>query len=107
MGYWVRDKGAMALPEAVRRLTSAQAEFFGIADRGVLREGCAADLLLFDPAAVGRGERSRANDLPANATRVVTRSRGVHGVWVNGQRVANEHGTVHKPLPGKLLRNGR
>ena len=105
MGHWVRDKGAMSLPEAVRRLTSAQAEFFGIADRGVLREGCAADLLLFDPAAVGRGARSRANDLPANATRVVTKPRGVHGVWVNGQRVANEQGTVHEPLPGKLLRN--
>ncbi len=104
MGYWVRDKGIMPLPEAVRRLTSAQAEFFGIRDRGALREGWAADMLLFDPQTVGRGARSRANDLPANATRVVTKSRGVHGVWVNGQRVADENGTVHKPLPGKLLR---
>ena len=104
MGHWVRDKGVMPLPEAVRRLTSAQAEFFGIRERGTLREGWAADLLLFDPATVGRGARSRANDLPANATRVVTRPRGVHGVWVNGQRVANEQGAVHKPLPGRLLR---
>jgi len=106
MGHWVRDKGVMPLPEAVRRLTSAQAEFFGIRERGTLREGWAADLLLFDPATVGRGARSRANDLPANATRVVTRSRGVHGVWVNGQRVADERGAVHKPLPGRLLRKG-
>ena len=105
MGHWVRDKAIMGLPEAVRRLTSAQAEFFGIRDRGSLREGCAADLLLFDPATVGRGARSRANDLPADATRVVTKSCGVHGVWVNGQRVADEQGTVHKPLPGKLLRD--
>ncbi|MBU6272755.1 MAG: amidohydrolase family protein [Betaproteobacteria bacterium] len=104
MGHWVRDKGVMPLPEAVRRLTSAQAEFFGIRERGTLREGWAADLLLFDPATVGRGARSRANDLPANATRVVTRPRGVHGVWVNGQRVADENGAVHKPLPGRLLR---
>jgi N-acyl-D-aspartate/D-glutamate deacylase len=107
MGHWVRDKGVMPLPEAVRRLTSAQAEFFGIRERGTLREGWAADLLLFDPATVGRGARSRANDLPANATRVVTRSRGVHGVWVNGQRVADDRGAVHKPLPGRLLRMGQ
>lgn len=106
MGHWVRDKGALSLPEAVRRITSAQAEFFGIAERGALREGWAADMLLFDPASVGRGARSRANDLPAAATRVVTRSKGVHGVWVNGQRVADASGTVHKPLPGKLLRMG-
>lgn len=107
MGHWVRDRGIMPLPEAVRRLTSAQAEFFGIQDRGVIAAGKAADLLLFDPSNVGRGSRSRANDLPAAATRVVTQSRGVHGVWVNGVRVANESGTVHGPLPGKLLRKGR
>jgi N-acyl-D-aspartate/D-glutamate deacylase len=105
MGHWVRDLGIMGLPEAVRRLTSAQAEFFGIRDRGVLKAGAAADLLLFDPATVGRGTRSRANALPAGATRVVTRSRGVHGVWVNGQRVANEQGALHDRLPGRLLRS--
>jgi N-acyl-D-amino-acid deacylase len=104
MGHWARDKGVMALPEAVRRLTSAQAAFFGIADRGVIAPGQAADLLLFDPQCVGRGARSRANDLPAGATRVVTRSRGVHGVWVNGVQVADAQGTLHGPLPGRLLR---
>lgn len=107
MGHWVRDKGIMPLPEAVRRLTSAQAEFFGISDRGVISVGKAADLLLFDRSRVGRGARSRANDLPAGATRVVTQSRGVHGVWVNGVRVADAHGTLHDPLPGKLLRGGQ
>ena len=93
------------MPEAVRRLTSAQAEFFGIRNRGSIRPGYAADLLMFDPATVGRGTRSRANDLPANATRVVTRSRGVHGVWVNGERVADESGALHSALPGQLLRS--
>jgi N-acyl-D-aspartate/D-glutamate deacylase len=91
----------------VRRLTSAQADFFGIANRGALRPGMAADLLLFDPATVGRGTRSRADDLPAGATRVVTRPRGVHGVWVNGTRVADARGAIHRPLPGRLLRQGR
>ena len=105
LGHWVRDRKVMAMPEAVRRLTSAQAEFFGIRNRGSIRPGYAADLLMFDPATVGRGTRSRANDLPANATRVVTRSRGVHGVWVNGERVADESGALHSALPGQLLRS--
>ena len=105
LGHWVRDQSAMPMAEAVRRLTSAQAEFFGIRDRGSIREGMAADLLLFDPNSVGRGARTRANDLPAGATRVVTQSRGVHGVWVNGVRVADAQGVLHRELPGKLLRS--
>ena len=105
LGHWVRDQSVMPMAEAVRRLTSAQAEFFGIRDRGSIREGMAADLLLFDPKAVGRGARTRADDLPAGATRVVTQSRGVHGVWVNGVQVANAQGVLHRELPGKLLRS--
>jgi N-acyl-D-aspartate/D-glutamate deacylase len=105
LGHWVRDQAAMPMAEAVRRLTSAQAEFFGIRNRGSIREGMAADLLLFDPQTVGRGARTRANDLPAGATRVVTQSRGVHGVWVNGVRVADAQGVLHRELPGKLLRS--
>ena len=105
LGHWVRDRAVMPMAEAIRRLTSAQAEFFGIRDRGSIREGMAADLLLFDPATVGRGARGRANDLPAGATRVVTQSRGVHGVWVNGVRIADAQGVLHRDLPGKLLRS--
>ena len=103
---WGGSEGSLStvLQLASRSLPSGQS-LLAEDVRGSLREGCAADLLLFDPATVGRGARSRANDLPADATRVVTKSCGVHGVWVNGQRVADEQGTVHKPLPGKLLRD--
>jgi N-acyl-D-aspartate/D-glutamate deacylase len=100
----VRERGAMALPEAVRRLTRQSAELFGMSGRGVLREGCAADLLLFDPATVGRGPKHRVFDLPGGAPRLTTDAIGVHGVWVNGRLVADAQGLRDAaPLAGELM----
>jgi cytosine/adenosine deaminase-related metal-dependent hydrolase len=79
---------------------------FGIRDRGRLEVGCAADLLLFDPATVNRGPKRRVFDLPAGAPRLVTAGIGVHGVWVNGERVADERGpNPSAPRAGRLLRD--
>ena len=64
----------------------------------------AADLLLFDPATVGRGPKRRVFDLPGGAARLTTDAIGVHGVWVNGQQVADHQGLLAKPpLAGELL----
>ena len=104
MGHWVRDLQAMTLPEAVRRLTSQPASIFGMTDRGMIKEGMAADLLLFDPAIVGRGPKRRVFDLPGGAARLTTDAVGVHGVWVNGKQVADSQGLLEQPpLAGKLL----
>lgn len=104
MGHWARDRGVMSLPEAVRRLTSQSAGIFGIADRGLLREGYAADLLLFDPATVGRAKARRVHDLPGGAARLHTDALGVHGVWVNGAKLADGRGLIEQaPLAGELL----
>ena len=104
LGYWVRDLKAMSLTEAIRRLTSQPASIFGMTDRGLIRKGMAADLLLFDPATVGRGPKRRVFDLPGGAARLTTDAVGVHGVWVNGQLVADKDGLLAKPpLAGKLL----
>jgi len=92
MGHWVRDRAAMGLPEAVRRLTHQSAEIFGLANRGLLREGFAADLLLFDPKTVGRAVSRRVFDLPGGAPRLHTDALGVHGVWVNGELVSDANG---------------
>jgi N-acyl-D-aspartate/D-glutamate deacylase len=94
LGHWARDVGAMAMEEAVRRVTSHPAQVLGLNGRGVIREGCAADLLLFDPRTVGRGPKRRVRDLPAGGARLTTDAIGVHGVWVNGHRVADEAGLV-------------
>ena len=105
MGHWARDLGAMPLAEAVRRLTTQPAQIFGMRGRGAIRAGYAADLLLFDPASVGRGPRRRVFDLPAGAPRLTTDALGVHGVWVNGQQVADAAGLSESvPLAGELLR---
>jgi N-acyl-D-amino-acid deacylase len=104
LGHWVRDRGAMSLPEAVRRLTNQSAQLFGMPQRGLLREGFAADLLLFDPATVGRGPKRRVFDLPGGAPRLTTDAIGVQGVWVNGAQVADAAGMIgNAPLAGELM----
>ena len=104
LGHWSRDRGAMPMGEAVRRLTSQPAGIFGLRDRGLVREGLAADLLLFDPRTVGRGPKRRVFDLPGGAPRLTTDALGVQGVWVNGQRVADAKGLLEPaPRAGVLL----
>ncbi len=104
MGHWARDLRLMTLSEAVRKLTSQPAQIFGLIDRGLIRTGHAADLLLFDPATVGRGPKRRVFDLPGGAARLTTDAVGVHGVWVNGQQVADSAGLLAAaPRAGELL----
>jgi len=96
LGHWVRELKIFSLPEGVRRLTSHPAQVFGIRNRGVLKPGNWADLLLFDPAKVGRGAKRRVFDLPGGQPRLTCDAVGVHGVWVNGRRP--------EEMPGRLLR---
>jgi N-acyl-D-amino-acid deacylase len=107
MGHWSRDLGVLDLPQAVHRLTGQPAQLFGIEGRGLLREGYAADLMLFDPATVNRGPKRRAHDLPSGAARLTASAVGLHGVWVNGMRVTDEKGFCADPKtrPGKVLRS--
>ena len=119
LGHWVRDRGVLSLPEAVRKLTSEPADLFGIQGRGRIAPGAWADLLLFDPVTVNRGPKQRVFDLPGGSARLTTPAIGVHGVWVNGVRVAGAEGlepavvaagsaaakgTGPGKLPGRLLR---
>jgi len=105
MGHWSRDLGVLPLEEAVWQLTGRPAQIFGIPERGLLRPGYAADLLLFDPATVGRGPKQRVHDLPGGAPRLTTPAKGVHGVWVNGVKVADETGAhADAGRPGRVLR---
>lgn len=108
IGHWARERGVMTMEQAVRKLTAVPAELFGIADRGRIAPGMAADMILFDAATVGRGARRRVNDLPAGAPRFTVEPKGLHGVWVNGTRIADERGTLSAAgRPGRLLREFR
>ena len=105
LGHWVRERQVMPLEQAVHKLCAQPADLFGIRDRGRLAAGQWADLLLFDPATVGRGRPERVFDLPAGASRLVTPSLGVEGVWVNGQRIADAGGILPRaPKAGRVLR---
>ena len=81
LGRYVRDLGVLGLEEAVHRMTGRPAEVFGLVDRGVIRPGAVADLVLFDPATVvDRGTFDDPRQSPD----------GIVGVWVNGVRVVTD-----------------
>ena len=104
LGHWVRERGAFTLEEGVRRLTSDPARKYRIPERGRIAPGAWADLLLFDPATVGISKLERVADLPGGGTRMIRRSRGVHGVWVNGVSVFDgERYAALAAGPGRVL----
>jgi len=110
LSRWVREKQAIALPEAIRMLTSRPAEVFGITDRGRLAPGLAADVVIFDPATVGASKLRRVHDLPAGADRLVADASGIEAVIVNGtvvRRSGRDAVAADGALPGALLRSGR
>jgi N-acyl-D-aspartate/D-glutamate deacylase len=105
LGTWVRERKAITLEEAVRRMTSDPADFFGIKDRGRLHPGLAADVTIFDPAAVGSAARpERRYDLPGGAKRMVMRSKGVEFTLVNGE-VTWERDALSGAAAGQVLRS--
>jgi N-acyl-D-aspartate/D-glutamate deacylase len=106
LGHWVRERGDFGLEAAVRRVTGDVAAACRIRDRGRLVPGAWADLMLFDPATVGRGPKRRVADLPTGASRIDTPAVGLHGVWVNGVRILDERGPIEDcGRPGRLLRD--
>jgi N-acyl-D-aspartate/D-glutamate deacylase len=105
LGHWVRKLCVLTLAEAAWRLTGHPAAIFGIENRGALKAGYQADLLLFDPAKIARGPVKRTFDLPAGEPRLTAQAVGVHGVWVNGARIVGRNGErTGEKLPGQLLR---
>ncbi|MBM3569241.1 MAG: amidohydrolase family protein [Alphaproteobacteria bacterium] len=106
LGHWVRERGLLSWEEAIRRLTGQPAAIYGISDRGRIAPGLAADLMLFDPARIGRGPKRRVTDLPGGAPRLVTPGIGIEGVWVNGKRIVDRDAMVAAaPLAGQVLRS--
>jgi len=105
LGTWVREKKVLTLEEAVRRMTSDPADFFGIKDRGRLKPGLAADIAIFNPDTVGSlGRPERRYDLPGGAKRMVMRSQGIEYTVVNGA-VTWEKGALTGAAAGTVLRS--
>jgi N-acyl-D-aspartate/D-glutamate deacylase len=105
LGTWVRDKGAMTLERAVKRLTSEPADFFNIRGRGRLAVGNPADLAIFDYNTVGSAKRGEIrNDLPGGGRRLVMPAHGVQHTVVNGA-VVYEDGKYTGAKSGTVLRS--
>ncbi len=106
LGTWVRERQALTLEEAVRRLTLEPASFFGLSRRGRIAPGMAADLAIFDPQRVSCPEEPEMiYDLPGGEGRLVLRAEGIHYTVVNGT-VLFEGGKHTGALPGQVLRSG-
>ncbi len=103
LSHWVRTKQALTLEQAIRMLTFDTATQWGFSDRGLIREGFAADLNVFDPDTVGAEMPEVVNDLPAGARRLVQRARGFSATVVNGEILLRD-GKHTGALPGRLLR---
>ena len=103
LSHWVREKEAVTLEEAVKYLSYDTATHWGFHDRGLVREGMAADLVVFDPKTVGPRMPEVVSDLPAGAKRLKQTAEGIRATVVNGQVLLrdNQHTGA---LPGKLLR---
>ncbi len=103
LSYWVRAKQAFTLEEAVRKLTFDNASAWELNDRGLLRTGYRADLVLFDEVRVRPAMPSVETDLPGGARRLVQKAEGIAAVVVNGQ-VTLENGDATGRMPGALVR---
>ncbi len=82
--HFVRDLNAMSIESAVKKVTSDTASIWGIPDRGLLQQGYVADIVLFDPATIARGEEKYVKDVPGDGSRYVRDALGVDTVIVGG-----------------------
>jgi N-acyl-D-aspartate/D-glutamate deacylase len=103
LSYWVRAKQAFTLEEAVRKLTFDNASAWELNDRGLVRAGYKADLVLFDEARVKPAMPRVETDLPGGARRLVQKAEGIAATVVNGE-VTLEDGKATGRVPGTLLR---
>jgi N-acyl-D-aspartate/D-glutamate deacylase len=103
LAHWVRDRQDFTLEEAVRMLTLAPARAWGFHDRGLVREGFAADLNVFDAARVAPAMPTVVNDLPAGARRIKQTAVGFLATIVGGE-VVHANGAHTGALPGMLIR---
>ena len=96
----------ISMETAVKLMTSDPAALFGLKDRGVLRIGAIADVVVFDPATVGSQEPRLVTDLPGNSARLTADSVGMNHVFVNGVAILCD-GVATGATPGTVLKSGR
>jgi N-acyl-D-aspartate/D-glutamate deacylase len=99
---FVRERGDLSVPQAVRRLTSEIADSWKISGRGRIAVGNFADLVLFDPQTIARGREEWVDDVPGSQGRYIRRAHGIDRVIVNGRTLV-EDGRYSRCHPGRIL----
>jgi N-acyl-D-aspartate/D-glutamate deacylase len=108
LGKGVREERVIGLEAAIHQLTARPAAYFGLIERGTIREGYHADLVVFDPQTIAGRPINRRHDLPGGEQnyRMYAEADGIDHVLVNGVEIVR-HGTHTGALPGTLLRSGK
>ena len=106
LGDAVRGRKLVALERAVQMITSEPASLFGLKHRGELHLGWYADIVVFDPEAVGSEDATLVADLPGQSVRLTAGSKGIDRVLVNGVETVRD-GASTGVTPGIVLRSGR
>jgi N-acyl-D-amino-acid deacylase len=106
LAYWVRERQAFTMEEAVQMITSRPARMWRLHDRGQLAPGYAADITVFDAATVAPMVPDVVHDLPGGASRLEQRATGYVATIVNG-RVFTRDGAATEARAGRLLRGSR
>jgi N-acyl-D-aspartate/D-glutamate deacylase len=106
LGNAVRDRGLLTIEEAVHQLTDVPARLYGLRGRGRLAPGWAADVVAFDPAAVGSDAARARFDLPGGSCRLYAEGRGFSHIFVNGHEIVTADRFTGN-LGGTLLRSRR
>ena len=105
LGFWVREKQAIELETAIKRITSEPADFFGIKDRGRIGVGRKADINVFDLNTIDSARQTKmVNDLPGGGRRLVVGGKGIEYTLVNGE-VLYEGGKHSGAMPGNVIRS--
>lgn len=102
----IRGRKLVPVEFAVKMMTSQPAKLFGLVDRGELREGACADVVVFNPDEIGSEDAMLVTDLPGNSSRLMAGSFGVKRVLVNGVTIV-ENGVANGAVPGTVLKSGK
>ncbi len=103
LAHWVREENAFTLEEAIKMITHDTGSAWGFDDRGLIKEGMAADINVFDPDTINPLMPEVKHDLPTGARRLVQKAAGISATIVNGV-VLMRDGEHTGTYPGKLLR---
>ena len=105
LGEAVRKRALLEMEEAVHMLTEVPANLYGLIDRGAIKEGYYADVIVIDENTIGSQPTSIVNDLPLEAPRLFAGADGVEHVFCNGKEIVSS-GEFTSNRPGSVLRSG-